>query len=58
MRQRSLVLRFADVEPARAAGQAADQDGALAAAGLGTALWSSAFRPTIPGTDTYTDRLW
>jgi len=58
LRQRSLLLRFADVEPAHAAGQAADQAATLEAAGLGAVLWSSAFRPTIPGTDTYTDQLW
>jgi hypothetical protein len=58
LRRRSLLLRFADVEPAHAQGQAADQAAALEEAGLGTVLWSSAFRPTIPGTDTYTDQLW
>jgi hypothetical protein len=58
LRQRSLLLRFADCEPAHAAGQAADQGDALESDGLGTVLWTSAFRPTIPGTDTYTDQLW
>ncbi len=58
LRRRSVLLRFSDGEPAHAAGQAADQAAALAGAGLGEVLWSSPFRPTIPGTDTYTDQLW
>ena len=58
LRQRSLLLRFAEVEPADAAAEAAQQAHALAADGIGTVLWSSPFRPTIPGTDTYTDELW
>jgi len=58
LRQRSLLLRFADASPADAAAEAAKQADALAADGLGTVLWSSPFRPTIPGTDTYTDNLW
>jgi hypothetical protein len=58
LRQRSLLLRFADVEPSHAAGQSADQMAKLEADGLGRLLWQSAFRPTIPGTDTYTDQLW
>jgi hypothetical protein len=58
LRRRSVLLRFSDVSPAHAAGQAADQAAALSADGLGEVLWSSAFRPTIPGTDTYTDELW
>jgi len=33
-------------------GAAADE------AGVGTVLWASAFRGTVPGTDTYTDQLW
>lgn len=31
---------------------------AFAAAGLGSILFQSPFLPTVPGTDTYTDRLW
>ena len=31
---------------------------ALAGTGLGRLLWASPFRPTLPGTDTYTDQLW
>jgi hypothetical protein len=58
LERRSLVLRFADVAPAAAAAQASAVDAGLEAAGLGTVLWSSPFRPTIPGTDTYTDQLW
>ncbi len=56
--RRSLVLRFADVPPAEAAAQARAVDDALAGDGLGTVLWSSPFRPTIPGTDTSPDQLW
>ena len=58
LRRRSVLLRFGDDSPAHAIGQATDQAAALADAGLGEVLWSSAFRPTIPGTDTYTDVLW
>ncbi|MBA2281410.1 MAG: hypothetical protein M3527_03085 [Actinomycetota bacterium] len=58
LRRRSLLLRFADVSPAEAAAQSGAVDEALAAEGLGSVLWSSPFRPTIPGTDTYTDQLW
>ena len=56
--RRSVLLRFGDQGPAPAAGQATDQAAALSAAGLGEVLWSSPFRPTVPGTDTYTDQLW
>jgi hypothetical protein len=56
--RRSLLMRFADVAPAEAAAQATAVDQAFATDGLGTVLWSSPFRPTIPGTDTYTDELW
>lgn len=58
LRQRSVLLRFADVSPAIAMEQADAVDANFAAAGLGTVQWSSPFRPTIPGTDTYTDILW
>jgi hypothetical protein len=58
LRRRSMLLRFADVAPAHAAAEAAKQAAALEADGLGRVLWSSPFRPTIPGTDTYTDALW
>lgn len=58
LRSRSLLLRFGDGTPAHAGAQAADQLADLEADGLGRLLWSSPFRPTIPGTDTYTDQLW
>jgi hypothetical protein len=58
LRRRSVLLRFGDGTPAHAAGQSTDQAAAFAADGLGEVLWSSPFRPTIPGTDTYTDQLW
>jgi hypothetical protein len=50
--RRLLLLRFGDASTAEAAADAS-LDGAPA-----TLLWSSPFRPTIPGTDTYTDELW
>jgi hypothetical protein len=56
--RRTLLLRFGDQGPAHAAGQAADQAAELAEAGLGEVLWSSPFRPPIPGTDTNTDHHW
>jgi hypothetical protein len=56
--RRSVLLRFGDQGPAIAAAQAAEQGADLSAAGLGQVLWSSPFRPTVPGTDTYTDELW
>jgi len=31
---------------------------AVAAAGIGSVLWASPFRGTVPGTDNYTDQLW
>lgn len=58
LRRRSVLLRFGDQGPAAAATDASAQAEALAADGLGEVLWSSPFRPTIPGTDTYTDQLW
>ncbi len=55
---RTLVLSFHD-EPAdevwdahTAACERLENDG------VGTVLWSGPFKPTIPGTDTYTDELW
>jgi hypothetical protein len=36
----------------------ADHGDTLEAAGVGKVLWAGGFIPTIPGTDTYTDRLW
>jgi hypothetical protein len=30
----------------------------LAASGRGTLVWAAPFRPTVPGTDIYTDQLW
>jgi hypothetical protein len=50
---------FLDEEPAASweatfGGQAA----AVEASGLGRLVWASPFVGTVPGTDTYTDRLW
>ena len=52
--RRRLLLRFADATPAEAAAQAE----AVGRAPGVELLWSSPFRPTIPGTDTFTDQLW
>ena len=59
LRRRSLLLRFADVDAGRRRRRRPPtRPTPLEAAGLGAVLWSSPFRPTIPGTDTYTDQLW
>ena len=36
----------------------ADHGKALDAGGKARLLWAGPFRPTVPGTDTYTDQLW
>ena len=58
LRRRSLLLRFADVDAAPRPRRRPTRRRRSTADGLGTVLWSSPFRPTIPGTDTYTDQLW
>jgi len=57
--RRLAYLWFLDEEPGTTwaevfGGQAA----ALEASGLGTLVWASPFIGTVPGTDTYTDKLW
>jgi hypothetical protein len=47
LERRTMTLTFLDHEPTAADMPTADN-----------VLWSAAFIPTIPGTDTYTDQLW
>jgi len=57
--ERFLQLWFLDTDPGEAWDDVAAGHGdALAASGYGRVLWASAFRGTVPGTDTYTDELW
>jgi hypothetical protein len=57
--ERVLVLCFVDEAPDGSWDRVfAPLGAALDDAGLGTVIWSSAFIGTVPGTDTYTDRLW
>lgn len=53
LERRTLLLRFGD-GPVDDVVDQASLDGAPGV----EVLWSSPFRPTIPGTDTYTDVLW
>jgi hypothetical protein len=56
---RLLLLWFLDADPAEAwDGGFADYGERLAASGRGTLTWAAPFRPTVPGTDIYTDQLW
>ena len=56
---RLLLLWFLDADPAEAwDGGFADHGQRLAASGRGTLTWAAPFRPTVPGTDIYTDQLW
>jgi hypothetical protein len=57
--QRLLLLWFLDADAAEAwDGGFADHGERLAASGRGTLTWAAPFRPTVPGTDIYTDQLW
>ena len=57
--ERLLLLWFLDADPGEAwAGGFADHGDRLAASGRGTLTWAAPFRPTVPGTDIYTDQLW
>jgi hypothetical protein len=57
--ERLLLLWFLDGDAAEvwADGFAGHGD-RLAASGRGTLTWAAPFRPTVPGTDIYTDQLW
>ncbi len=57
--RRVLLLFFLDEDPAGSWESVfAHQGDQLATAGLGRVTWASPFIGTVPGTDTYTDRLW
>jgi hypothetical protein len=57
--ERLLVLFFVDEHPAAClADLMAGQQAALERAGVGRVSWASSFLATVPGTDTYADRLW
>ena len=56
---RRLVLVFLDDDPAGSWPELVGAlDEAVAGARVGRVSWSSPFRATVPGTDTYADRLW
>jgi hypothetical protein len=57
--ERLLLLWFLDADAAEAWGEGfAGHGDRLAASGRGTLTWAAPFRPTVPGTDIYTDQLW
>ncbi len=56
--RRILTLGFLRDHPAALWDEQREVLDALATSGIGRALWSAPFMPTIPGTDTYTDQLW
>ena len=57
--ERVLTLWFVDDVPDGSwAEVVAPLGAAVADAGLGEVRWASAFRGTVPGTDTFTDQLW
>ena len=57
--RRYIRLYFCESEPATVWRDAfADLPAATEKAGVGRVLWGGPFRPAIPGTDSYTDRLW
>ena len=53
-----LQMYFLDCEPKQVWSRFVELGDALAATGLGRVILAAPFIPTIPGTDTYTDRLW
>ncbi len=58
LERRLLTLGFLRDAPAAIWDEQHAAADALASSGVGRILWTSPFVPTIPGTDTYTDRLW
>jgi hypothetical protein len=57
--ERLLILFFVDEHPgASTVDFVAEQKAALERAGAGRVSWASPFVATVPGTDTYADRLW
>ncbi|MEZ5321075.1 MAG: hypothetical protein R2698_03140 [Microthrixaceae bacterium] len=56
--QRSLYLFFCEVDPATIWPGFIELGAAIEDSGLAVVALAAPFVPTIPGTDTYTDRLW
>ncbi len=56
--ERRVQMFFLDGDPAQAWPRFQDYAAGLAAAGCGRVVFAAPFRPTIVGTDTYTDQLW
>lgn len=56
--ERRVQLFFLEDDPAEVWPRFRDYGAGLAAAGLGEVVFAAGFRPTVVGTDTYTDRLW
>ncbi|MGB7050094.1 MAG: hypothetical protein WBG41_00840 [Acidimicrobiales bacterium] len=57
--ERALILFFVDEHPAASWPEMlAGQESTLERAGVGRVSWASPFVATVPGTDTYADRLW
>jgi hypothetical protein len=57
--ERALILFFVDEHPAASWPELlAGQEAGLEQAGVGRVSWASPFVATVPGTDTYADRLW
>jgi hypothetical protein len=56
---RLLLLWFLDADAADVWDEGfAGHGERLAASGRGRLAWAAPFRPTVPGTDIYTDQLW
>lgn len=56
--ERRVQLFFLEDDPAEVWPLFRDYGAGLAAAGTGEVVFAAGFRPTIVGTDTYTDQLW
>ena len=56
--ERRVQLFFLEDDPAEVWPRFRDYGAGLAAAGRGEVVFAAGFRPTVVGTDTYTDRLW
>ena len=57
-RSRSMQLLFLTDEPQAAWSRVQDYAARVEESGLATVRLAAPFKPTIPGTDTYTDQLW
>jgi hypothetical protein len=56
--RRTLVLGFTEEQPGRVWDAHRAMCATAGARGIGRVVWTSPFRPTVPGTDRYTDELW